>query len=37
MDVLLETNLDDAIADNVGFMTPIDEVSRISVELHLLT
>ncbi|KAL7543930.1 hypothetical protein ACHAWF_007486 [Thalassiosira exigua] len=25
MDVLLETNLDDAIADDVGFMAPIDE------------
>lgn len=29
MDVLLETNLDDAIADDIGFMTPIDEVRRI--------
>lgn len=26
MDVLLETNLDDAIANDIGFMTPIDEV-----------
>ena len=25
MDVLLETNLDEAVADDVGFMTPIDE------------
>ncbi|KAL3792118.1 hypothetical protein HJC23_013392 [Cyclotella cryptica] len=25
MDVLLETNLDDAIASDIGFMTPIDE------------
>ena len=25
MDVLLETNLDDAVSDDVGFMTPIDE------------
>eukprot|EP00970_Alexandrium_tamarense_P000594 scaffold69_cov198-Alexandrium_tamarense.AAC.34 len=25
MDVLLETNLDDAIANDIGFMTPIDE------------
>ena len=25
IDVLIETNLDDAIADDVGFMTPIDE------------
>jgi mannosyltransferase OCH1-like enzyme len=30
MDVLLETNLDDAIANDIGFMTPIDEVSLIS-------
>ena len=27
MDVLLETNLDDAVANDIGFMTPIDEVS----------
>lgn len=27
MDVLLQTNLDDAIANDIGFMTPIDEVS----------
>lgn len=27
MDVLLETNLDDAIANDIGFMTPIDQVS----------
>lgn len=27
MDVLLETNLDDAIASDIGFMTPIDEAS----------
>ena len=26
MDVLLQTNLDDAIANDIGFMTPIDEV-----------
>jgi len=25
MDVLLETNLDDAVANDIGFMTPIDE------------
>jgi hypothetical protein len=25
MDVLLETNLDEAVADDVGFMTPIDQ------------
>ena len=28
MDVLLQTNLDDAIANDIGFMTPIDQVSR---------
>jgi mannosyltransferase OCH1-like enzyme len=27
MDVLLETNLNDAIPNDIGFMTPIDEVS----------
>ncbi len=27
MDVLLETNLDDAIGSDIGFMTPIDEVN----------
>ena len=26
MDVFLQTNLDDAVADDIGFMTPIDEV-----------
>jgi len=45
MDVLLQTNLDDAIANDIGFMTPIDEVSYVmyfssynheTVESHLL-
>jgi hypothetical protein len=26
MDVLLQTNLDEAIANDIGFMTPVDEV-----------
>jgi hypothetical protein len=26
MDVLLQTNLDEAIANDVGFMTPLDNV-----------
>lgn len=26
MDVLLQTNLDNAVADDIGFMTPIDNV-----------
>lgn len=33
MDVLLETNLDDAIASDIGFMTPIDEASLIDMPL----
>ena len=33
MDVLLETNLDDAIASDIGFMTPIDEASLIHMLL----
>jgi hypothetical protein len=33
MDVLLETNLDDAIASDIGFMTPIDEASLIHMRL----
>ena len=35
MDVLLETNLDDAIASDIGFMTPIDEASLVNVLLFM--
>ena len=37
MDVLLQTNLDDAIANDIGFMTPIDEVSYYNVFLLLVS
>ena len=36
MDVLLETNLDDAIANDIGFMTPIDEVSNDKVQIYVV-
>lgn len=34
MDVLLETNLNDAVSNDIGFMTPIDEVSWHVQNIH---